>query len=161
MKSIYKIYSPNSNNIYVGKCGNELNARLCQHRYYFQQYTKKLDNRFYSSSWVFIDGEAKIEEIERCNDIDSSNRESYWIHQLKKDGYNVVNERDGIINKEKQQERSIRYYYENREAKIAIAKKYYQENKEKCRAYQKEYYKNKKLTLNGLLSSQSTNSLEC
>jgi len=160
MKFIYKIYSPNSNNIYVGKCGNELNARLCQHRYYFQQFIKKLDNRFYSSSWVFIDGEAKIEQIETCEDSNSSNRESYWIHQLRKEGYNVVNERDGIVNKQKMQERWIKYYYENKEKKIETAKNYYRNNKEKCKAYQKEYYQKKKAK-NGLPIGQLTNSPEC
>ena len=161
MKYIYKVSSPNSNNVYIGKCGNSLNARLCQHRYYYKMYCVNDKNRFYSSAWIFIDGDAKIESLELCEDHLAGKRESYWIHQSAIDGYNVVNIRDGVINKEKKLKRWLKYYYEHREEKIERAKKYYQDNKEKCQAYQKEYYKNKKLKLNGPQSSQSMNSPEC
>ena len=140
MKYIYKIFSENSNNVYVGKCSNTLTARYAQHKYYYNNYLKDRTTPFYSSTWVFIDGDAKIEELELCEDHRASARESHYMHKLKKDGANVVNIRDGIVNKEKAKKRWTKYYYENRDKKIEIAKNYYWNNLEKCKEYQKNRY---------------------
>lgn len=140
MKYIYKISSSNSNNVYVGKCGNSLSVRFAQHKYYYNNYIKEVGTPFYSSTWVFIDGDAQIEELELCEDHKSSERESFYMTKLKNDGFNVVNIRDGVVNKEKARQRWIKYYYQNRDKKIQLAKNYYWKNLEKCKEYQKNRY---------------------
>lgn len=163
MKYIYKISSPNSNNVYVGKSSNNLRARFAQHKYYYNNYLNETCTTFYSSIWVFIDGDAEIEQLEECEDDQSSDRESFYMNKLKNDGLNVVNIRDGKVDKEKAKLRSLQYYFENREKKIQTAKNYYYNNKEKCREYQKNRYQKLKKKSNPPKSpvDPSNCNLEC
>ena len=77
---IYKITSPNTDLVYVGKTTlRRLNDRFAQHRCGYNNYLKGLKARTCSSIKVFEHGDCKIELIEETDD---ASREAYWINEL-------------------------------------------------------------------------------
>jgi hypothetical protein len=69
---IYKIYSDNSNKIYVGRTIQELRKRFSSH--------KSREMAKCASSWkVFADGCCHIEQLEICDDANGKQAEAKFI----------------------------------------------------------------------------------
>lgn len=144
MKKVYKLTSPHSNNVYIGKCGGYLSTRYAQHKYYFNKAMEHNFKHFYSSCWLFIDGDVSITEIEECEDENATTREDHYIKEYRDNGFCVVNERDAVKNVEKTKKTQYLYYHNDRERFITKAKAYYYKNREKILKNNKLKYKKTK-----------------
>ena len=119
---IYKIWSPNSEKVYVGATVQTLSKRMTAHR--------KISNN--TQSKIIIDlGDAKIELIQEfpCNNkMESDKKEGEYIRSL-----DCVNKL--IAGRTKQQN-----YIDNKKKLNDISKQYRDSNIEKIALQQKEYY---------------------
>tara|TARA_R110002167_G_scaffold75435_2_gene210507 strand:- start:268 stop:849 length:582 start_codon:yes stop_codon:yes gene_type:complete len=137
---IYKIWSPNTEQVYIGATTVTLAQRMGKHR--------QLTNN--CASKIIIDlGDAKIELIEEfpCNNkMESDKKEGEYIRKI--DCVNKViigrtNKEWYIDNKEKKTEQT-KIYRENNKEKISEKTKAYRlANLEKVREQEREQYKAK------------------
>ena len=130
---VYALKSNNSNTCYIGSCKNYISTRLAQHRYYYRKWLEGThDTHRYSSFLVYIDDpEPDTECLEKVTGTKEEvrARETHWINEYKKNGWDVVNVNSPTYDLEK---------------RIATYKRYYKNNIAKKRAY---YEANKKLIL--------------
>ena len=124
---IYKIWSPNTEQVYVGATVQTLSKRMTEHR-------KPTSTT--SSSKIIIDlGDAKIELIEEfpCNNkMESDKKEGEYIRKL------------DCVNKQIAGRTLKEYRFDNKEKRNDEAKVYYINNKVKVDEYKKQYNKNNK-----------------
>jgi len=131
---IYKIWSTQTEQIYIGSTCTALCSRLAKHRNNFKQY--KVGKRGYMTSFEILKyGDAKIELIEdfktdRREQLTA--REGHYIRTL-----NCVNKR--IENRTKKE-----YYEANKDEIKEHKKQYYEDNKDKIKEYKKQYYEDNK-----------------
>jgi hypothetical protein len=134
---IYKIWSPQTELIYIGSTTQTLCQRFTDHKKLFNQYKEGITN--YTSSFKILEYEdAKIELIEEvnCENKEQLRRsEGELIRQYKDICVNLLIA--GRTRKEWQEDnrdyvnKSCREYYENNKSKVLGQKKeYYEEHKE-------------------------------
>ena len=124
---IYKIWSPNSEKVYVGATVQTLSKRMTEHR-------KPTSTT--SSSKIIIDlGDARIELIQEfpCNNkMESDKKEGEYIRKL------------DCVNKQIAGRTLKEYRFDNKDKLNDEAKVYYINNKVKVDEYKKQYNKNNK-----------------
>lgn len=99
MKSIiYKITNDINNKVYVGKTTLSIEERFKEHCSDSKKESKE-KRPLYSAMRKYGQEHFKIELIEECETIVSSEREQYWIGYYKgyEEGYNATRGGDGII----------------------------------------------------------------
>jgi len=161
---IYKIWSPQTDEIYIGSTTQPLSKRMVGHRGAFKCYKSGKTN--YVSSFKILEyGDARIELIRECpcnNKEQLRAFEGKYIREL--DCVNIIiagrdNKQYYIDNKEvvlakvkeyQQKNKEVvlakvkEYQQKNKEVILAYAKHYHQDNKEAIRAKQKQYYQDNK-----------------
>ena len=123
---IYKIWSPNTEQVYIGATVQSLSMRMAEHR-------KPSNN---TRSKIIIDlGDAKIELLQEfpCNNkMESDKKEGEYIRELNCVNKNIAG-------------RTIKEYrIETKEQHNESSKVYYINNKVKVDEYKKQYIKNNK-----------------
>jgi len=128
---IYKIWSINSDKIYIGSTCLELPQRLADHRKGWR------NGSVCKSIYFFGDDDVRIDLIEYCpcnNKMELDRRE----------GQIQLENKDNIVNNNIAG-RTVKEWYQANQDKILVQKKeYYQNNKDKTLANAKEYYQNNK-----------------
>jgi len=128
---VYVLKSNNSKTCYIGSCKNYISTRLAQHHYYYKKWLTGLhETHRYSSFLVYIDDpEPETECLEKVTGTkeDVRARETHWISEYKKNGWDVVNVNSPTYDVEKRKATSQRYYKNN----LAKKRAYYQANREK------------------------------
>ena len=130
---IYEITSNNTDLVYVGSCITTLNVRLTLHN----------SRRKCSSKYILECGDYNINLIEyfSCNNKrELESREQYWIDKYRKDGKNLVNERDAYTSKKKRLNQYKQFRTTHRKKIIESRKQYHEKNREKNKDYCREYY---------------------
>ena len=123
---IYKIWSPNTEQVYIGATVQSLSMRMAEHR--------KISNNTRSKNIIDL-GDAKIELLEEfpCNNkMESDKKEGEYIRNL------------DCVNKQIAGRTLKEYRFENKVKLNDDAKVYYINNKDKVDEYKKKYYKNNK-----------------
>ena len=123
---IYKIWSPRTDDIYIGSTTQDLDVRMIGH---------KSTNSICSSKIIINLGEERIELIELypCNSRTELNkREGYFIRSL-----DCVNRY--IAGRTKKE-----YQADNKEHRLIVKKEWYEANKEQIAAQKKVYRDNNK-----------------
>ena len=136
---IYIIYSPHSDNHYIGSCTTDLKTRLDRHIYYYEQFNRGVKTTHYISSFEVLKfGDVEIELI--C-DYPSKNKkelekaEGYVIRDFRKNqGKNCVNQR--VAGRTKNEN-----YHENKERISAERKIKHKERMENDEEYKKTLQK--------------------
>jgi len=145
---IYKISSPQTDNVYIGSTTKTLQERLQGHKTMYKAY-QIVKNRFVSSFEIIKYGDVIIELLEEIDYVDKKKlleRERYFIELTE----NTVNKCRPIVSieerKEMKTESSKKYKKEHKEELKKYRnenkdklKKYYNENKEKLNKYGKKY----------------------
>ena len=127
---IYKIWSPEGDDLYIGSTTQPLYKRLSGHKYSRNCSSKILFEKY---------DDVRIELIESfsCDNIEQLNqREGYFIRN------------NDCINKQIAGRTKEEYYQVNKEKNKEKKKDYRENNKEKITEYNKEYYANNKEKLN-------------
>ena len=122
---IYKIFSSQTNDIYVGSTTTDLSKRLHQH---------KISTAYCRSKEILKYDDVKIELIEAfpCDTKEELTlREAYYIRTLKCINKNIPHQ--------SAKERKSKYYQENKEQITEKQKVYVENNLEKTKKYQQEY----------------------
>jgi ribosomal protein S27AE len=123
---IYKISSPNTDLVYVGKTNQTLGRRFSCHLSNDKRFLAGKMKTRCTSYKVLEHGGAIIELIEESDD------EDYWINAIP----NTCNEKRGLFD----QAAYLRAYYaENKDALAAYDRAYYEENREEICAKSKAY----------------------
>jgi predicted RNA-binding Zn-ribbon protein involved in translation (DUF1610 family) len=89
---IYKITSPNTDLVYVGKTNRTLGRRFSGHLSNDKRFLAGKRKRRCTSYKVLEHGDARIELIEETEDASGKQREKYWINAIP----NTCNERRGL-----------------------------------------------------------------
>jgi hypothetical protein len=148
---IYKIWSSQTNNIYIGSTTKLLCQRLANHKNDYKIYLKVRQD-YISSYEILKYPDYQIELIENysCNSKEELN---------KREGEIIRQNKDICINKyiagrtskewceehkERVAENKKSYYEEHKETLLEYNKKYYEEHKEAILATQKQYYEEHK-----------------
>jgi len=140
---IYKLWSPQCDDIYIGSTTNSLANRLGGHK----------DKRDCSSKYLFENyTDVRIELIEEypCNNkMELNKREGEHIRanfclnkQIPNRTRQEWNKEYYIANKEEITEKNKKWYENNKEKALEYHKNYYEKNKEEIREKHKEYYEN-------------------
>lgn len=122
---IYKIYSNQTEQIYVGSTCQPLSHRMCTHRALYNRYQNGLGKYITSFEIVKYD-DAKIELLEVCscdNKEELNAREGHYIRTT-----NCVNK--NIPDRTRAEYNTLRYQ-ENKQSYLDANKIYYQENKDR------------------------------
>lgn len=149
---IYKLISPQTNNIYVGSTINSLSRRLSNHIYHYKE------NLYYMTSYELLKyHDVKIVLIETYPTTSKymlNLRERYWIEKLKSVNKIIPTRTKREYFKLYQQINKItlkiykrNYYLNNREKSKLQGKIYNQKNQGKIKEYKRLYYINNKETL--------------
>ena len=129
---IYKITSPNTDLVYVGKTTQELHCRMhCHDSHYRTGNTRKC------SSWKVLEhGDASIELLEETDD---ASREAYWIKEL--GSCNTI-KLDGGVHQSKIDPVAYNraYHAANREACNEYSRAYREANIDAIREYDRQRY---------------------
>jgi len=159
---VYKIYSPNTNEIYIGSTTQKLKYRFQHHINDYQNTLRDNRNRTSNSRFIFEKfgvENCKIELLAKYEVVDDRHLRAYeckWIGKLnrfcvnKYEPINFLPKHKNIIfyqkNKELLKEKSKKNYDENKEQILERTKEYYQKNKNQIVEKKKEYReKNKEL----------------
>ena len=161
---IYKIWSTQTDEIYIGSTTQPLSKRIGGHRRSYKVYKK--GKRSYVTSFKILEyGDAKIELIEDCKCERKEQllaREGHFIRTLdcvnrimpgrkKKQWYE--DNRELLVqkskqyhedNKEKRTQKAKQYYQDNKEKVLQRTKQYRKENLDKVRLQKKQYYQKNK-----------------
>jgi len=131
---IYKIYSPNTNKIYIGSTKKKLKCRIKEHK---NDYKRYLNNKYhYISSFEIVKyDDCKIELLE---ELKCDNKKE----QLEKEKYYIQN--NDCVNRCIPIRTKGEYYENNKEKIKEYQKEYNENNKEKIKEYRNEYYENNK-----------------
>jgi len=148
---VYRIWSLDTNDIYVGSTSDTLSNRFCRHKKDYKLW-KEGDKRRYCSSYILFDqvgvDNCKIELIKNfpCNSKTELHREEGRVMRENKEI--IVNKRlAGRTQKEydeEHKEKNKEYRDEHKEEKKEYNKEYYEEHKEKIIEKNKEYYEEHK-----------------
>ena len=110
---IYKISSPQTDNVYIGSTTQDIHKRLQQHIKDYRQYQN--GKKYYISSFEIVKYDdviiEVIEEIEYINKNKLLDRERYFIESIE----NIVNKYRPITTKEEKKEDMKVYRIENKE----------------------------------------------
>ena len=124
---IYKITSPNTDIVYVGKTNQTLGRRFSDHLSDRKRFLAG-ERRSYCTSYKVLEhGDARIELIEETEDASGKQREEYWINAIP----NTCNQLRGLFDKAAN---GRAYREENKEEISARKKAHYAENKEEINA---------------------------
>jgi hypothetical protein len=142
---IYKLWSPQGDDIYIGATVNSLAKRKGEHK-------KHYNNGINVSSKILFEkyDDVRIELIEKfpCeNKMELNKREGHYIRTLECVNKHIAGRtrKEWVEdNKEKRTERHKEYYEKNKE-KI---KEYSEDNREKIKEYKKQYHEKNKEYLN-------------
>jgi len=157
---IYKIWTENSDDVYIGSTVQTLSLRMTGHRRQYKRFLKT--GKSYCSSYILLEqGNIHYELIEKysCeNKQELHKREGHWqkkiacvndriagrtIKEWYQDNIKKIskkNKKDYQKNKEKILKKSKEYRQNNKE----IISKYRENNKEKISKYHKEYHEKNK-----------------
>ena len=125
---IYRITSPNTELVYVGKTTMTLAKRMICHKSGLKGYLNG-KKRYYCSSFKVIEcGDAVIELIEETDD---SKREAHWIREL------------GACNYQK-----LELDWSDKATKAEYNRKYRMENIDACRGHQRKYIRKNRDEIN-------------
>jgi hypothetical protein len=139
---IYKISSPSTDLVYVGKTNLTLGQRFsCHHSDYKAWLAGKPKANYCTSYKVLEHGDARIELIEETENASGKQREVYWINAMP----NTCNERRGLFDRAAYDRV---HYEENREEICARKKVHYAENKEEINAKSRAYHEENKEEIN-------------
>ena len=139
---IYKITSPNTDMVYVGKTTRTLKVRFDEHRGAVKRYVKYGD-RYCSSIKVLECGDAVIEVLE---ETDNHKREGYWIAELNACNQlklNLLDKSDPVSVAKYMRE----YRVANKDAMTENNRKYREANRERILEHSRECseYRNEKI----------------
>lgn len=163
---IYKIWSKNTNNIYIGSTCKTKEERLGKHVNHFDAYCKGNRRILLTSCYILDNDHYDIEIIELfpCeNKKQLIDREGYYIrlysdicvnkvipnrnkkqyHLDNKDKISAKNYEWYMNNKDKKKQYNEKYLIENKDKISQRTKEYRIINKDKIKEYKTEYYKNK------------------
>jgi len=146
---IYKLWSYETDDIYIGSTTNTLVNRLCEHKSGYKRW-KAGKQHYLSSCQLFERGDVMIELLENfpCECKEELNaREGFYIRQEKcvnKQLMGRTRKEYYEDNREAIMKRTKEYYEENKEAIGVKTKEYAEKNKEKIAQKNKEYYENNK-----------------
>lgn len=138
---IYKIFSDECYEIYIGSTCRELNQRFNEHKYDYKQWTQGNEKFIFSFPFFQICNDAKIELIEAypCNSKEELHaRERYWIEQ--NEGICINKHIPGRTRKE--------YYDDNKDKIIEYQQQYREDNKAQINEQAKQYYQDNKQLIN-------------
>ena len=130
---IYKITSPNTDLVYVGKTTQELHRRGGRHETAYKAWLAGTRPAWCSSYKVLEHGNASIELIEETDD---ATREGFWIQEM---GACNAKKLDGGEVKKDPQAYSRARYQANREVLLIKCKEYKDAHREELAATQREY----------------------
>lgn len=136
---IYKLWSPEGDNIYIGSTTQPLYARFHHHKKNLTCSSKILFEKY---------NDVKIELIECCpcdNKEELNKKEGEYIRKLDCVNKTIAGRTNAEYkkdNKEKINEKRKEYCENNKKKIKEHSKKYYENNKEKIKEYKKEYYEN-------------------
>jgi hypothetical protein len=111
--NIYKISCNDTDKIYIGSTSQNLNSRLSQHKYFYNQYLNG-KNIYYSSFEILKNNNYEIHLIEKCPLNELKIKEKFYIKYL-------IN----VVNKNIPSRKIKEYYLDN----IINYKQYYQQIK--------------------------------
>ena len=167
---IYKIWSLQTDKIYIGSTCDTLSNRLYMHKKSYNAWKQCKTNN--TSSYILFDDcgidNCKIELIKYCpcntklellkeegelirlhkDNIVNIKIEGRTKKEYQKDNKDKINEQKRQLyeaNKDKIKEQNKQYYEVNKEQNKEQKKQYYEDNKDKIKEKQKEYYKTKQL----------------
>jgi hypothetical protein len=129
---IYKITSPNTDLVYVGKTNQTLGRRFQCHHSDDKGWLAGKPKTSCTSYKVLEHGDARIELIEETEDASGKQREEYWINAILIHAMRGVGSSMAAYNRV--------HYAENREEICAKSKAYREENKEEISAKNKARY---------------------
>ena len=132
---IYKIWSPNTDMVYIGSTTQSLSKRMGQHVMYYR-YQPNKNIRLCRSVEIIAFGDAKIELIEK---IDCTDR----IELLRAEGKAILNTKN-CVNKQVAGRTKKEWIHDNKEKIAEDNSVYYQNNKEKIAEQKAVWYQNNK-----------------
>lgn len=143
LSKIYMIYSPNTDEVYVGATTSKhLCCRWANHTSDYRN-----QKHFSGATKIFDCGDAQIKLIENfpcSNSIELRQRENYWIENTP----NCININKAYTSKQEALERTKvlqRIKYHNDEEYKKNKRQYYLDNKERIKRNSLNYYYKKKL----------------
>lgn len=142
--NVYVLKSNNSKTCYIGSCKGYISTRLAQHHYYYKKWLEGTHNTHrYSSFLVYVDDpQPETECLEKVTGTKEEvrARETYWVNEYRKNGWDVVNVNSPTYDVEKRRATSRLYY----KTHIAEKRAYYQKNRDKIIARANAHYVHKK-----------------
>jgi len=140
---IYRIWSLDTDKIYIGSTCDTLSNRFCNHKYKYKCWKNGKDK--YVSSYALFDlvgvdnCKIELEHNFACDSKTKLNKEEGRIQRLYK---------DIIVNKEIAGRTSKEYNQEHKEEKKEYMKEYRQQHKEEINEKANEYYQEHKQEIN-------------
>lgn len=142
--NVYVLKSNNSKTCYIGSCKGYISTRLAQHHYYYKKWLEGThETHRYSSFLVYVDDNMPDTEcLEKVSGTKEEvrARETHWVNEYRKNGWDVVNVNSPTYDEEKRKATSRRYYKNN----LAKKRAYYQANRDKYLAMANAKYVHKK-----------------
>lgn len=146
---IYKIWSVQTDEVYVGSTTQSLAMRMGKHRSNHRCYQGQKCK--YTTSFKILDyGDAKIELIEtfKCSSREElMAREGYYIRKLDCVNKHIMgrtNKEYREDNEERIKQHKKQYYKDNSERTKQNSKQYYEDNREKVKQHKKQYAQDNK-----------------
>lgn len=152
---VYRIWSLDTEDIYIGSSCDTLSNRFCKHKSHYKKW-KEGDKRIYCSSYILFDQvgveNCKIELIKNfpCNSKSELTKEEGKVMRENKDIIVNKNQAGRTIKEYKEEhkqqltEKMKEYKEQNREKIIQYHKEYNQQHKEEISKQNKEYYEQNK-----------------
>lgn len=137
---VYKLWTLDSNLIYIGSTCMPLHKRLYDHKNNYKRFINGGKVKYITSFKLFeLDDDVKIELIEKvcCNEK---------CELLQREGHHIRN--NVCVNKVIPDRTHQEYCNDNREKILEQSKEYYKNNRDVISDYKKEYHKNNKEKLN-------------
>jgi hypothetical protein len=138
---IYKIYSQNTEKVYIGCTSQLLRKRFNSHKYIYRQRLKgNTIGRFCKSYLIFECGDVKIEVLEEFVTDDTQKIKQRELYHILNYGPNCVNvQRPGRTTKQ--------HRLDNLEHYKQVKLKYYQTNGEEIKRKEREKYQKNKIEI--------------
>jgi hypothetical protein len=131
--NIYKLSCNVTELDYYGSTSETLHRRLQGHVKDYKRYINGEKTSTYTTSYKIIENnDYEIELMERCEEKDKNDRESYYIRN-----FDCVNK---VIPNGTAKERMERWLIDNKEHKKQQDKEYYEKNRDKCIEKSKDWY---------------------
>lgn len=138
---IYKIYSPNTEKVYIGSTCQLLKKRFNSHKYIYTQRLKgNTLSRFCKSYLIFEFGDVNIELLEEFITDDAQKIKQRELYHILNNSPNCVNvQRPGRTRKQ--------HRLDNLEHYKQVKLKYYQANAEEIKRKEREKYQKNKIEI--------------